>query len=172
MGIEPSCLLTLRDEYPDLLPGDEKARAVAANSFLLDEFLSQALEDGKLDLELEPRPGRVLLHGHCHQKAMTGMGPALRLLRRVPEAEVEALDAGCCGMAGAFGYEREHYDVSMQIGERELLPAVRRSPDATVVVTGVSCRQQVEHGAGVRPLHLAEYLASALPDGEAYSTAR
>ena len=172
VGIEPSCLLTLRDEYPDLLPGDQKAQAVASNSFLLDEFLARSMEEGGPGLELRPRPGKVLLHGHCHQKAMTGLGPALRLMRRVPEAEVEALDAGCCGMAGAFGYEREHYDVSMQIGERALFPAVRRSPDATVVVTGVSCRQQVEHGAGVRPLHLAEYLASALPGGEAHRSAR
>ena len=172
VGIEPSCLLTLRDEYPDLLPGNEKAQAVASNSFLLDEFLSKTVEEGALDLELQPRPGRVLLHGHCHQKALTGLGPALRLLRSVPEAEVEALDAGCCGMAGAFGYEREHYEVSMQIGERALFPAVRRSPEATVVVTGVSCRQQVEHGTGVRPLHLAEFLASALPGGEAHSPTR
>ena len=172
VGIEPSCLLTLRDEYPDLLPGNQEAQAVAANSFLLDEFLSKTVEEGNLDLELQPRPGRVLLHGHCHQKAMTGLGPALRLLRQVPEAEVEALDAGCCGMAGAFGFEREHYEVSMQIGERALFPAVRRSPDATVVVTGVSCRQQVEHGTGVRPLHLAEFLASALPAGEAHPPTR
>ena len=85
---------------------------------------------------------------------------------------MEALDAGCCGMAGAFGYEREHYEVSMQIGERALFPAVRRSPEATVVVTGVSCRQQVEHGTGVRPLHLAEFLASALPGGEAHPPTR
>ena len=172
VGIEPSCLLTLRDEYPDLLPGDQKAQAVAAGSFLLDEFLSQAMEQGELDLEMQPRPGRVLLHGHCHQKALTGLAPALRLLGRVPEAEVTALDAGCCGMAGAFGFEREHYEVSMQIGERALFPAVRRNPEATVVVTGASCRQQVEHGTGVRPLHLAEYLASALPNGKAHSPTR
>ena len=167
VGTEPSCLLTLRDEYPDLLPGDPKARAVARSSFLLDEFLARLLDSEEgLGLEFAPHAGKVLFHGHCHQKALIGVDASVRTLRLVPEAQVEALDAGCCGMAGAFGFEKEHYDLSMQIGERALLPAVRSHPDATVVVTGVSCRQQVEHGAGVRPLHLAEFLARQLAESQ------
>jgi Fe-S oxidoreductase len=107
----------------------------------------------------------VLFHGHCHQKALVGTEAALRSLRLVPGAEVQALDSGCCGMAGAFGFEKEHYDLSMQIGERVLFPAVRNNPGATVVVMGVSCRQQVEQGTGVRPLHLAEFLAGQMGEG-------
>ena len=165
VGTEPSCLLTLRDEYPDLLPGDGRAKAVAENAFLLDQFLVRLQEDRGTGLEFAPHPGKVLLHGHCHQKALVGVDASVQALQMVPEAQVEALDAGCCGMAGAFGFEKEHYDLSMQIGERVLFPAVRWDPGATVMVTGVSCRQQVEHGTGVRPLHLAEFLAGQLVEG-------
>ena len=156
-------MLTLRDEYPDLLPGDEKAQEVARSSFLLDEFLAKLLDSEQgLGLEFTPHAGKVLFHGHCHQKAEMGVEHSVRALRLVPGAEVEALDSGCCGMAGAFGFEKEHYEISMQVGERVLFPAVRNNPEATVVVMGVSCRQQVEHATGVRPLHLAEFLARQL----------
>ena len=162
VGAEPSCLLTLRDEYPDLLPGDDRAKAVAENTFMLEEFLARLAEGDGVGIKFSPRPGKVLFHGHCHQKALIGTDPSVQALRLVPGVQVEALDAGCCGMAGAFGFEKEHYDLSMQIGERVLFPAVRSDPDATVVVTGVSCRQQVEHGTGTKPLHLAEFLADAM----------
>ncbi|MFN3974482.1 MAG: FAD-binding and (Fe-S)-binding domain-containing protein [Dehalococcoidia bacterium] len=162
IGCEPSCLLTLRDEYPDLLPGDERVRAVAQQATLLDSFLVRLAEEGDLNITWTPFPRKVLLHAHCHQKALVGYEASLRALRLVPQAQVEFVDAGCCGMAGAFGFEREHYDISLKIGERRLFPAVRANPEAQVVVTGVSCRQQIEHGAGVRPLHLAEFLAQQM----------
>ena len=165
VGTEPSCLLTLRDEYLDLLPDDPRAQVVARQSLLLDELLDRiAKEEGGLPLAFNPHEGTVLFHAHCHQRALAGVDASLAALRAVPGATVEVPDAGCCGMAGAFGYEKEHYDVSMTIGERFLFPAVRRNPGATVVTTGVSCRQQVEHGTGVAPLHLAEFLARQLAE--------
>ncbi|MBI4336982.1 MAG: FAD-binding protein [Chloroflexi bacterium] len=162
VGCEPSCLLTLRDEYPDLLPGDARARKVAEMALLLDEFLVRQADQGKLGLTFRPFEGTVLFHGHCPQTALVGVAASVKALKLVPGTQVEAPDAGCCGMAGAFGFETEHYEVSMKIGERRLFPAVRANPGARVVVTGVSCRQQVEHGTGVRPLHLAEFLAGQL----------
>ncbi len=162
VGCEPSCLLTLRDEYLSLLPGNERAKVVADRTMLFDELVASVAKEEDLSAVFAPHDGHVLFHPHCHQKALTGTAASEAALRLVPEARVEVVDAGCCGMAGAFGYETEHYDVSMTIGELALLPAVRANPDATVVTTGVSCRQQVEHGTGVRPLHLAEFLAGQL----------
>lgn len=159
VGCEPSCLLTLRDEYPDLLAGDERVRTVAQQAVLLDTFLVRLAEGGNLDIPWTPFPKKVLVHAHCHQKALVGYEATMKALRLVPQAQVEFVDAGCCGMAGAFGFEREHYDISLKIGERRLFPAVRSNAGAQVVITGVSCRQQIEHGTGVRPLHLAEFLA-------------
>lgn len=165
VGCEPSCVLLLKDEYPLLLPGDEKARAVAEAAVLLDTFLARLDEEGELDLAFRPYEGRVLFHGHCHQRALVGVQDSARLLGRVPGARVEVLDAGCCGMAGSFGYEKEHYEVSMRIGELRLFPALRSLKDGgTVVVTGASCREQVAHGTGLRPLHLAEFLAGQLAE--------
>ncbi len=162
VGCEPSCLLTLRDEYPDLL-GDDKARNVAANSYLIDEFLARLHHRGELDLEWSGIAKKVLFHGHCHQKALVGTRHALEVLRLPPGFEVEEVDAGCCGMAGAFGYEREHYDVSMAIGEQRLFPAVEAKDGAwEVAVMGVSCREQIEHGTGKKALHLVEVLQDAL----------
>ena len=158
-GLEPSCILTIRDDYASLLPGDPRVEAVAGATRLWEEAL----------LELDGRPrfrdgdaDRVLLHGHCHQKALVGTGPTEAALALVPGVEVETLDAGCCGMAGLFGYEREHYAVSMRMGERRLFGAVRAAPDATVVAPGTSCREQIADGTGRRALHPAEYLAARL----------
>ena len=162
VGCEPSCLLTLRDEYPDLL-GTDKAQRVAKSALMLEEFLQMLQQQGKLNLTFKDTPRKVLFHGHCHEKALVGTAPALEALRLVPELEVQEVQAGCCGMAGAFGYEKEHYDISMTIGGQQLFPAVSSaSPDAEIVVTGVSCRQQIQHGTGRRPKHLAEVLAEAL----------
>ncbi len=162
IGCEPSCLVTLRDEYPDLLR-DEASREVAANSYLIDEFLDKLREAGNLDLKFSDLSKRVLFHGHCHQKALVGTAASLNTLRLPPNYEVEEADSGCCGMAGAFGFEREHYEVSMAIGREKLFPAVEsKSNDWEIAVTGISCRQQVEHGTNRRPRHLIEVLRDAV----------
>ena len=162
VGVEPSCLLTLRDEYPAILPGDARAQAVAAAAALPEELLLQAIADGRL--ALRPMAGtRILFHGHCHQKAVTGTAATVALLRAIPGAEVTEVDAGCCGMAGSFGFEAEHYDLSMRIGELRLFPAVRAEPATTVIAaSGVSCRQQIAHGTGRAARHPLEIVRSAL----------
>ena len=166
VGCEPSCLLTLRDEYPDLLPeGEERARAkeVAAGSYLLEELLEMSRKEGALDGAFADVSDRkLLLHGHCHQKALVGVGPSVASLK-LAGYQVEEVDSGCCGMAGSFGFEAEHYDISMEIGRLRLFPAVEsKGPEWEVAVTGVSCRQQVEHGTGRGARHVVEYLRDAL----------
>ncbi|MBI2157100.1 MAG: FAD-binding protein [Candidatus Rokubacteria bacterium] len=160
VGLEPSCLLTLRDESVDLLRTAE-ARLVATQSFLLEEFLLRERGRG-LELAFAPRGRKALLHGHCHQKALAGTGSTVAALRWAG-FEVEEVDSGCCGMAGSFGFEREHYDVSVALGNRRLAPAVKAAPaDTEVVASGVSCRQQIDHLAGRRARHPAEVLWEAL----------
>ncbi len=161
VGCEPSCLLTLRDEYPEFI-ADHRAQTVAENSFLIDEFLAQAHSAGKLDLQFSELGKQVMFHGHCHQKAITGAGDAMFMLNLPPGYQAELINAGCCGMAGSFGFEKEHYDISMQIGGLSLFPAIEAKPDWEVAVMGVSCRQQVEHGAGRRARHLVEVLRDAV----------
>ena len=157
IGLEPSALLTLRDEAPDLVDDRPTAQAVAREAVLFEEFLA----DRELP-PLRPEPIHYLVHGHCHQKAICGMGPLAALLGRLP-GKVEAIPSGCCGMAGSFGYEREHYDLSMQIGEMVLFPAVRVASAETVVVApGTSCRHQIGDGTGRHALHPAEVIARAL----------
>ncbi len=161
VGLEPSCTVTLKDEYPDLVPG-AAAEAVARNAFMLEEFLALLASAG-VHLRYGPQARPVLVHGHCHQKAMVGTGPSLAALRAVPGFTVSEIDSGCCGMAGSFGMEREHYEISLAMGERALFKAVRDAPhDALVVAAGASCRQQIAHGTGRRAAHLAEALAGAL----------
>jgi len=157
---EPSCLSAVREDAPSLLRGEvaRKATRVAESAVLFEEFL-----DGiwPADLSVSAGPATVLLHGHCHQKAMGLLAPALRLLARIPAANVVDLDAGCCGMAGSFGYVRENFDVSRAIGERRLLPAARAlAADAVLVASGISCRHQVEDFTSVRAVHPAELLHS------------
>ena len=162
IGCEPSCLLTLRDEYPQLVPG-EQSRTVASQSFLIDEFLAKLKAEGKLDIEFKDTSKQVLFHAHCHQRSLAGTAASLNALRLAPGYKVELTNAGCCGMAGSFGYEKEHYDISMTIGEQSLFPQVNaKGSDWEVAVMGVSCRQQIEHGTGRRARHLAEVLADAL----------
>jgi FAD/FMN-containing dehydrogenase/Fe-S oxidoreductase len=166
--VEPSCLSALREDVPDLLrgPGRERARTVARASVLFEEFLERALAGGRATLPLRPGPRSVLLHPHCHQRAMGLAPPAAALLSRIPGASVVDLEAGCCGMAGSFGYAREHYDVSRAIGERKLLPAARSlAPDAALVAAGTSCRHQVAHFAAAAAVHPAVLLRSLLEDG-------
>jgi FAD/FMN-containing dehydrogenase/Fe-S oxidoreductase len=160
IGLEPSCLFTLRDEYSVLLPGSE---ALAKRAVLFEEFLAAELEAGRLALKLRPIGKQALLHGHCHQKAFGAMGAVERALRLVPGLDVNTVESSCCGMAGSFGYEAEHYEVSMKMGEASLLPAVRNaSVDTIVVADGTSCRQQIEHGAQRQALHVARVLEQAL----------
>jgi Fe-S oxidoreductase len=169
IGLEPSCILTFRDELPDLID-DPRTKILAAHTFLFDEFLAKELRAGTATLSFRvadqrssSRSAQYLLHGHCHQKALIGSGYALELLRRIPNAKVQEVDSGCCGMAGSFGYEAEHYAISQAIGERVLFPAVRSlDPQAQVVAMGTSCRQQISDSTGRRARHLAEILADAL----------
>ncbi len=154
VGVEPSCVLTFRDEVVDLVPG-EAARRVASGTLLLEEFLDR---EGVVSLPPVEGDGAVVVHGHCHQRALVGTGPLLRVLRAAGFRPQE-VDSGCCGMAGSFGYE--HYDISMAIGERRLLPAIRQlPPEVPVVAAGTSCRQQIAHGTGRRALHPAQLLAA------------
>jgi FAD/FMN-containing dehydrogenase/Fe-S oxidoreductase len=160
VGLEPSCLFTLRDEYSALLPG---TGALAENSFLLEEFLSNETEAGRLNLNLKPIAAEALLHGHCHQKAFGVMGAVERVLRLVPGLSVTTIESSCCGMAGSFGYEAEHYDISMKMAEADLLPAVRKASAETLLVAdGTSCRHQIEHGTQRQALHVARVLEQAL----------
>jgi Fe-S oxidoreductase len=160
IGLEPSCLLTLRDEYPELVRTDD-ARVVARQSLLLEEFLQR--EWGKGERPRFAAHGRAaLLHGHCHQKALAGTAPTVAVLKAAGY-DVREVDAGCCGMAGSFGFETEHYDLSVKIAERRLAPAVRAAgADVAVCAPGISCRQQVEHTTGHTPKHPAELLWEAL----------
>ncbi len=166
VGIEPSCILSFGDDYVDLLGrDDERVRAVADSTMLVEEFVRHALLEsgGSLSLTQSKLPEKILVHGHCHQKALVGMGPALEVLRSIEGCDVVEIPSGCCGMAGAFGYEAEHYDVSMKIGEETLFPSIRdQSGEFVVVAEGTSCRQQIEHGTGKRARHLVEVLADAL----------
>jgi FAD/FMN-containing dehydrogenase/Fe-S oxidoreductase len=160
VGLEPSCLLTFRDEYAALLPGDPRV-AKLAGARLADEYLAAQFREGRIAPPWRKPPGETIrVHGHCHQKAFGTFDATLALLRSLPGAKVEAIESSCCGMAGAFGHE--HYDVSMKMGELSLLPAVRGAPDATIVAAGTSCRQQIAHGAGRDAVHPLVVLADAL----------
>jgi len=172
IGLEPSCLYTLRDEFKSMLPGAE-TEALAANALLFEEFLAAEHQAGRLKLALQPLPQKkALLHGHCHQKAFGAMSAVEQVLRLIPELQVETVESGCCGMAGAFGYAAEHYDISMKMAEAALLPALRAADaDTLLVADGTSCRHQIRDGlkcgehaesAGREAIHVAQALARAL----------
>jgi len=161
VGLEPSSLLTLRDEYLYLLPGDERVAALAAAALTFEEYVDGLAARGQLAVGFTGG-GHALLHGHCHQKVLVGTEPARRVLA-LAGYSVEEIDSGCCGMAGSFGFEAEHYTLSMQMGERRLFPAVRAAADSAIIVAaGTSCRQQIAHGAGRLALHPAQVLRAAL----------
>jgi Fe-S oxidoreductase len=164
---EPSCLSAVREDAPALLSGEarRRAEAVAKRSFLFEELVEQECQRGTVRLDVRSGPARIVLHGHCHQKSMGALAPAKALLGRIPGATVVDLDAGCCGMAGSFGYMRDHFDVSRAIGERRLLPAARDlGADAVLVASGVSCRHQIADFTGVRALHAAELIRSLMTE--------
>ncbi len=158
LGLEPSCILTLADEWPELVPGPA-AKRVAAAAHLAEAWLVPRLRDR--GVSFAANPGRMLFHGHCHQKALVGVKGTVEALGLIPGQDVTALDAGCCGMAGAFGYERDHYDVSVAVANLALIPALAAAPGATVVATGTSCRHQVRDLTGRRAWHPLEVLAAA-----------
>jgi len=158
LGLEPSCILTLADEWPELVPG-AAAKRVAAAAEMADAWLARQVRDSGLSLEFPAAPGKAVFHGHCHQKALVGSKGSADALRLVPGLDLTVLDAGCCGMAGAFGYEADHYDVSVKIANLELVPAVAANPDAVIVATGTSCRHQIRDLTGRTALHPLEVLA-------------
>jgi Fe-S oxidoreductase len=162
VGLEPSCLLTFRDELPALMKSDE-AKRLSDNSFLFEEFLAREQKEKRMSLPFKPLTRKALLHGHCHQKAFAAMGSVEAALRLVPELQVETIESSCCGMAGSFGYGADTIDVSLAMGELSLLPAVRKAPaDALIVADGTSCRHQIHDGAGRDAMHVARVLAMSL----------
>ena len=166
IGIEPSAILTFRDEYIDLADDEqfENAKQLAANVFLIDEFIANEIEKGNIRKEQFTKEQRTIkLHGHCQQKALSGVAPSVKLLSLPENYKVETIPSGCCGMAGSFGYEKEHYDLSMKIGELVLFPTVRKQTDDVIIAApGTSCRHQVKDGTGKKALHPVEVLWNAV----------
>jgi len=166
IGIEPSAILTFRDEYIDLADDAllEKAKQLSTHVFLIDEFIAAEIEKGNIkEDQFSKEKRKIVLHGHCQQKALSSVAPSVKLLSLPQNYTVETLPSGCCGMAGSFGYEKEHYDLSMKIGEMVLFPAVRKQTEDTIIVApGTSCRHQVKDGTGKKALHPVEVLYKAL----------
>lgn len=167
VGIEPSCILTFRDEYPDLVPAEwrQTAKDLGSNCLLYDEFLCQEMEAGRISKEdFLADEVEIWLHGHCHQKALVGIEPTVRMFSLLRGAKLNVIPSGCCGMAGSFGYEKEHYETSLAIGEMVLFPAIRRAVEKSGIVPmvvaapGTSCRQQIKDGTGVSAVHPVEIL--------------
>lgn len=170
VGIEPSCILSFRDEYPDLVPGEmrETAKILAKNCLLFDEFIMREVKDGRISSNaFNELIAEIYLHGHCHQKSLIGVGKCEEMLKLIPGVKVNVIPSGCCGMAGSFGYEKGHYETSKAIGEMVLFPAVRKATEDTqkpviVAAPGTSCRQQILDGTGVKALHPIEILYNNL----------
>jgi Fe-S oxidoreductase len=162
VGLEPSCLLTLRDELLSLR-SDVAAKSVSTHALLFEEFLVREATAGRLRLPLAPIAPKALVHGHCHQKSFGAFKPVEQVLRLVPDLNVETIESSCCGMAGAFGYGADTYQASMDMAELSLLPTVRRADATTLIVAdGTSCRHQIKDGAGRGALHVARVLAMSL----------
>lgn len=162
IGVEPSAILTFRDEYPDLLRGEEKEAAIkiSDHTLMIEEFLSRELDAGNIQPGQFKKSAKLIkVHGHCQQKALSTMTHVKKILTRLGENEVHMIPSGCCGMAGSFGYEKEHFDISMKIGELVLFPTVRKQPENVVIAAaGTSCRHQIKDGTGRRALHPVEIL--------------
>jgi Fe-S oxidoreductase len=166
IGVEPSAILSFRDEYPRLVAAEhrEAARGLAPNCLMVEEFIAREAGEGRITAaDFDQTARRILLHGHCHQKAMAGIEATVLALSLPAGHHVEVIPSGCCGMAGSFGYEKEHYEVSMQVGELVLLPAVRKASAETLIAApGTSCRHQIGDGAQRAALHPVEILHQAL----------
>lgn len=166
IGIEPSAILTFRDEYIDLAEDENynAAKKLSKNVFLIDEFIAKEIDNGNIKTDLFTKEKRLIkLHGHCQQKALSSVAPSVKLMSLPENYSVEVIPSGCCGMAGSFGYEKEHYDLSMKIGELVLLPAVRNQTEETIIAApGTSCRHQIKDGTGRKALHPVEVLYNAL----------
>ncbi len=163
VGLEPSCILSMRDEYLYLLPENSDARAVAENTFMWEEFLNRHFETADTPGN-NGKSGKILFHGHCHQKALVGTDPSLEMFCRLGY-QVEVVDSGCCGMAGSFGYEKEHYQISIAMAERRLVPAIQQAdPNTLIVAPGTSCRHQIAHTTGKTALHPVEVVHRVLKD--------
>ena len=166
VGIEPSALLTFRDEYPELASAGlrDDARRISKFCFTIEEFIAREFEAGRIRRDqFTSEKLHIHLHGHCQQKAIASTQPSKVMLTIPENYSVEEIKSGCCGMAGAFGYEKRHYDLSMKIGEMVLFPAVRNAmPGSVIVASGTSCRQQIMDGTGVQALHAVEILYQAL----------
>ena len=163
IGLEPSCVFTIRNDYPSLVPGPD-SEALASHVQLIDEFLFREQQQGNLDLPLQKLPHKkIWVHGHCHQKAADATGSTLGILKCIPEVEVEMISSSCCGMAGSFGYESENYEISIKMAELSLLPKIRSlAQEEQVVACGTSCRQQIHHGCGRQAVHSVQLLRQAL----------
>ena len=161
VGLEPSCLLTLRDEMQVMGLGDAAA-TVGRQALLFEEFIARESREGRFALPLRPATQPMLVHGHCHQKAFGALQPVFDVLRLIPGANPMPIESSCCGMAGSFGYEAAHREVSMQMAELTLLPAIRNAPDALIVADGTSCRHQIADGAAREAKHVARVLADHL----------
>jgi FAD/FMN-containing dehydrogenase/Fe-S oxidoreductase len=163
VGLEPSCVFGFRDEIPALLKDNKDAAALSGNVMLFEEFVAAETAAGRMRLDLKPIAQKALLHGHCHQKAFGALTPVQQTLKLVPGLEVETIESSCCGMAGSFGYGKETIGVSLAMGELNLLPAVRKADEKTIIVAdGTSCREQISHGAGREAVHVARVLAKSL----------
>lgn len=170
VGIEPSCILSFRDEYPVIVPGEirETAKRLAKNCLLFDEFIMREMEEGRITSEaFKELNAEIYLHGHCHQKSLIGVGKCAEMLRLIPSTKVNVIPSGCCGMAGSFGYEKDHFETSMAIGEMVLFPTVRKATSekekqVIVAAPGTSCRQQILDGTGVKALHPIEIMYNNL----------
>jgi Fe-S oxidoreductase len=166
VGVEPSSILTFRDEYPDLAFDQnlEKAQYLKKNTWLIDEFIAREIEAGKISRELFTKEHRtIVLHGHCQQKAISSVEHSVKMLSLPENYKVRTIPSGCCGMAGSFGFEKEHFDVSMKIGELVLFPTIRKQNEETLIAApGTSCRHQIKDGTGKRALHTVEILYDAL----------
>lgn len=166
IGIEPSAILTFRDEYPDLASDKnlESAYYIKKHTYLIDEFIAKEIDAGRITKDkFTSEPKTIVLHGHCQQKALSSVSASVKMLSLPENYKVRTIPSGCCGMAGSFGFEKEHYDVSMQIGELVLFPTIRKQAETTIIAApGTSCRHQIKDGTGVRALHSIEIMHEAL----------
>ncbi len=163
IGLEPACLLAIRNDYKFIGLGEEADR-VAENAILFEEFIAKEIKAKRFDLRFNPVQKRVMVHGHCHQKAVGAMKSMRRVLKLIPDLDFELIEASCCGMAGSFGIEQEHADISMQMAEASLLPTLRDNPDAMIVANGFSCQHQIRDGSEHHPIHIAVLLRDAMID--------